>query len=147
MTSKSSWTAAIEPSGRGTPPWLVPVWTLTLLIPTAPGATPVQLAFVAVEVRPQLLLGRVLLADLADLAADADGQPVWLELADQRRQLGCALVVLALLEVDGRLGQVDQGRAVDVDVAVADLERLAAGRPDLLGHLLGVGGVFAALNW
>ena len=32
--------AATEPSGSGTPPWLVPVWTLTLLIPIAPGRRP-----------------------------------------------------------------------------------------------------------
>ena len=30
--SKSMLTAAIVPSGIGTPPWLVPVWMLTLLI-------------------------------------------------------------------------------------------------------------------
>src|SRR5213083_1553554 len=39
--SRSSWTLAIEPSGSTTPPWLVPVWTEILLIPTygppAPG--------------------------------------------------------------------------------------------------------------
>ena len=34
---------------------------------------PVELAPEAIEVGPQLVLGRVLLADLADLAADADG--------------------------------------------------------------------------
>jgi len=32
-------TSAIEPSGSGTPPCDVPVWTLTLLIPGASGAT------------------------------------------------------------------------------------------------------------
>src|SRR2546425_675759 len=32
--SRSSWTLAIEPSGSTTPPWLVPVWTEILLIPT-----------------------------------------------------------------------------------------------------------------
>ena len=110
-----------------------------MLIPTAPGRRRVELRLEAVEVGPQLGLGRVLLADLADLAADADRDPVGLELADQGGQLGRPLVVLALLEVDVRLRQVDEGRAVDVDVAVAGGDRLAAGRPDLLGHLLGIG--------
>ena len=48
-----------RPAGR-TPPWLVPVWTLTLLIPIAPGERALELAPVAVEVGPQLGLVRVL---------------------------------------------------------------------------------------
>jgi len=34
--SKSTLTWAIEPSGSGTPPWLVPVWIEILLIPAFP---------------------------------------------------------------------------------------------------------------
>ena len=34
--SKSILTVAIVPSGSGTPPWLVPVWMLTLLMPEMP---------------------------------------------------------------------------------------------------------------
>ena len=37
-TSKSSSTSATPPSGSGTPPCDVPVWTLTLEMPVAPGA-------------------------------------------------------------------------------------------------------------
>jgi len=36
-TSKSSLTSATPPPGSGTPPWLVPVWTLTLLTPMLSG--------------------------------------------------------------------------------------------------------------
>src|SRR6185503_20793099 len=53
----------------------------------------------AIEVRPELGLGRVLLADLADLATDADGHAVGLEGADERDHLGRPLVVRALLGV------------------------------------------------
>ena len=60
-----------------------------------------ELAAVPVEVRPQLLDRRVLLADLADLAADADRHAVGLERPDEGGQLGRAAVVLALLLVDG----------------------------------------------
>ena len=60
----------------------------------------VQLAPVAVEVRLELLDGRVLVADLADLAADADRHAVGLERPDEVRQLGRPDVVLALLFVD-----------------------------------------------
>ena len=101
---------------------------------------------IAIEVGAQLLDGRVLRADLADLAADADGHAVRLERPDQRGQLGRAPVVLALLLVDGRLGQVDQRRGVDVDVAVAGVDGEPAGAPDLLGHRLGIGGVLLGVE-
>ncbi len=146
MTSKSSLTAAIDPSASGTPPWLVPVWTLTLLIPGAPVAAAVQLAPEAVEIGPQLRLRRVLLADLADLPTDADRQPGRLQLPDESGQLGGPLVVRPLLVVDRGAGEVDQGGAVDVDVPVADLDRLATGAPDLLGHLLRVGRVLPGIE-
>ena len=119
----------------------MPVWTLTLQMPLAPGRPGVELAPVAVEVGAQLRDRGVLRPDLADLAADADRDAVGLERPDERGQLGRAAVVLALLLVDVRLRQVDQRRGVDVDVAVAGVDGQPAGAPDLLGHRLRVGGV------
>jgi len=58
---------------------------------------PLELGVIALEIRAQLFFGRVLLADLADLAADADDQIRRLELADERGDLRRALVVGALL--------------------------------------------------
>ena len=107
---------------------------------------PFELAAVAVEIGPQLLLGRILLADLADLAAHADRHIVGLQLADQGGELGRSPVVLALLLVDRRLGEVDEGGAVDVDVAIAGLDGRPAGGPDLLGHLLRVGCVLGRIE-
>ena len=107
---------------------------------------PVELAAVAVEVGAQLRDRRVLGPDLADLAADADRDPVRLERPDERGQLGRAPVVLALLLVDVRLREVDERRGVDVDVAVARVDREAAGAPDLLGHRLGVGRVLLGVE-
>ena len=89
---KSSLTSATPPPGSGTPPCEVPGLDAHLgqAAASASGAA-IELAAVAIEVRAQLLLGRVLLADLADLAADADRHAGRLVLADERRQLGRAL--------------------------------------------------------
>ena len=78
------------------------------------------------------------LADLANLAADADRYAVGLERADQGDELGGSLVVRALLLVLAVERQVDERRGVDVDVPVAGVDREAAGTPDLLGHRLRV---------
>ena len=86
------------------------------------------------------------MADLADLAADADRHAVGLERPDEGRQLGRPDVVLALLFVDGRLRQVDQRGGVDVDVAIAGVDREPAGAPDLLGHRLRVGRVLLRIE-
>ena len=94
----------------------------------------------------QFLDRRVLVPDLADLAAHADGDPVRLEGADERRQLGRAGVVLALLLVDPRPGEIDEGGRVDVDVPISSLERHAACSTDLLGHRLGIGGVLPGVE-
>ena len=51
-----------------------------------------------------------------------------------------------LLLVDVRLRQVDQRRRIDVDVAIAGIDRQAACAPDLLGHRLGVVGVFLGVE-
>src|SRR5437763_14691083 len=79
----------------------------------------------AVHERAQLLYGAVLLAYLADLATNRDGDAGLLLLANQFGQLGAALVVVALLLLDRRERQIDQRRRVDVDVAVARGDRLA----------------------
>ena len=72
----------------------------------------------AVEIGAQLVGRGVVLADLADLAADGDDQ--LLVLADERGQLGGARVVLLLLLVERLEGEVHERGGVDVDVAVAD---------------------------
>ena len=74
---------------------------------------------VAVEIGAQLLLSGVRLPDLADLAADAYRDALGLQLADQARQGGGVLGIDALLLGHRRERQVDQGRAVDVDVQEA----------------------------
>ncbi len=114
--------------------------------PDRAGRPRVELAAVPVEVCPQLLDRRVLRPDLADLPADADRHAVGLERPDQGGQLRGAGVVLALLRVGVRLGQVHERRRVDVDVAIAGVHREAAGAPDLLGHGLGVGGVLLGVE-
>ena len=111
-----------------------------------PRCTSIELAAVPTEVGQQVGDGGVLGADLADLAAHADRDPVGLERADEGGQLGRAGVVLALLLVDVRLGEIDQRRRVDVDVAVAGVDRQPAGAPDLLGHRLGIGGVLLGVE-
>ena len=130
-------TWASVPSGRTTPPWLVPVWTLILLIPVTGPAEGVVALHEGVEV-----LGRaVLLADLADLAAHGDRDPVGLAGADEPGQLGAQLEIELLLLVERRLGDVDQGRRVDVDVVEAGLDGLDDEVADGLELGLGVGGV------
>jgi hypothetical protein len=99
-----------------------------------------------IHVGPQLLDRAVLLADLADLAADRDGHTLGLELADQGGQLGAALVVVPLLLVQGWEAEVDQGRGVDVDVAVPGRDGLTHELPKALGLLLWVGGVLLGVG-
>ena len=86
----------------------------------------------------QFTLGRVGLADLADFAADAHGHAVGLERADERHELGGALVVGALLLLDRLEGEVDKRRGIDIDVAIPRVDRQPARPTDLLGHRLGV---------
>ena len=76
--SKSTATSLIEPSARTMPPWLVPVWTLILLIPgrSRPAAFAWAASSVAVAAHEAVqILDRVLRGHLADLAADRDGDP------------------------------------------------------------------------
>jgi len=68
-----------------------------------------QLAAEPVQVCPQLLFRRVLLALLADLATDTDRDAIRLLVPDERRDLRCASIVLALLLVHHRKGEIDQG--------------------------------------
>ena len=62
-------------------------------------------------------------------------------------ELGRALVVLALLLLDrfGRERSTSVER-IDVDVAVAGVDRESAGPADLLGHRLGVRGVLLGVE-
>ncbi len=124
----------------------MPVWTLTLRDPARAGRARLELAAVPVQVGPQLRDRRVLGADLADLATDADRDAVRLERPDQGGQFGRPPVVLVLLLVDVGLRQVDERRGIDVDVAVPGVDREAAGAPDLLGHRLLVGGVLLGVE-
>jgi hypothetical protein len=112
----------------------------------APGARASSSTPKAVEVGPEVRLVRVRLADFADLAPDGDRDPLGLQLADERGDLGSDRVVDLLFQVDGRLVEVDQGGAVDVDVEVARGDRVAAGLADLLGHRLGVRGVLLGVE-
>ena len=66
--------------------------------------------------------------------------------ADERGDLGGPRVVDALLLVDRRLDEVDQRRGVDVDVAVADGDRLAGQPPHALGRRLRVGRVLLGVE-
>ena len=110
------------------------------------GRAPLKLGVVAIEVRAQVLHRRVLVTDLADLTADAHGDPVALDRSDERGELRGARVVLVLLGVDGRLRQVDERRGVDIDVVIAGVDGEAARLADLLGHRLRVGGVFLGVE-
>ncbi len=110
------------------------------------GRPRVELAPEAVEVGAQVLDRRVRLADLADLAADGDRHALGLEPPDQRGDLGRDRIVDPLLEVHARLREVDEGRAVDVDVEVAGGHRVTAGPADVIGHRLGVGGVLLGVE-
>ncbi len=81
----------------------------------------VELLAVAVQVGAQLVGRGVLLADLADLAADGDDDALVLVGTDERGELRGARVVDLLLLVERFEGEVHERRGVDVDVAVADL--------------------------
>src|SRR5205085_1714251 len=105
-----------------------------------------QLAAVPVEIGPQVVGRRVLLADLADLASHDDRDVGWFVLPDERGQLRLTSVVLPLLLVDRGLAEVDEGGAVDVDVAIARRDRVHARLADLAGHLLRILGVLAGVE-
>ncbi len=74
--------------------------------------------------RFQILRRAVLAADLADLAADRDGDPGRLALTDVGGHLGGVAVVQLLALRLGRPVEVDQGGGVDVDVVEAGGERV-----------------------
>src|SRR6187200_561596 len=63
---------------------------------------------VAVEVGAKLLLRRIRLADLADLATHADRDAIGLQVADEAGELGGVLGVHALLIDDRRLRQINE---------------------------------------
>jgi len=107
----------------------------------------VKLATVAVEVGFELVRCGVLLADLADLAADADGHAVGLERADEGGQLGRAHVVLTLLGIERGMRKVHQSRAVDVDVPVAGGDGVAAALRISSVIFSASAAYFLALNW
>src|SRR4051794_2874597 len=95
-----------------------------------------ELRSVALEVGEELLLVRVLLPNLADLAADADRHPVGFERPNEGRELRRPQVVLTLLLVACPFREVDERRAVDVDVPIARVDCEPACPADLLGHRL-----------
>ena len=125
----------------------MPVWTLTFERPGRLGAgEAVERMPVSGQVGPQLFRCGVLLADLANLAADAYRHVGRLDLADNSRHLRRALVVGALLFIDGWLGKVDQRRRVDIDVPVADADGIARCLLDGLGGAFRIGGVLAGVE-
>ncbi len=79
---------------------------------------------VGIDVGAQLLLGRVLLANLADLAADADRHASRLQRTDQTSELRGVVGVHLLLLGHRRPGEVHQRRGVDVDVQEPGRDRL-----------------------
>jgi len=80
-------------------------------------------------------------ADLADLAADRDGHLPGLQAADEAGKIGANLRVQVLLLFERRPAQVDEGRAVDIDIVEPGRQRLGDEVADGLGFGLGVGGV------
>ena len=78
-----------------------------------------QRALVPLHEGVQFLDGAVLAADLADLAADGDGQVAELEAADEVREVRGERVVDGLLLVQRSLIEVHERRGVDVDVVEA----------------------------
>ena len=73
----------------------------------------------------QLLHGRVALTDLADLAANGDGDPGRFPLPDELGEHGGQVRVELLLLGQRRQGDIDDGRGIDVDIEVAGRDRLA----------------------
>ena len=73
----------------------------------------------------QLLHGRVALSDLADLAADGDGDSGRLLLPDELGEHRGQVRVELLLLGQRRQGDVDDGRGIDVDIEIPGRDRLA----------------------
>ena len=87
--------------------------------------TPGERLVEAVHVGHELFHRRVLGTDFADLAADRDIHALRLQLAHRQRQLHSLLVIRALLLLERRLGEIDQGRSIDIDVVEARRDRFA----------------------
>ena len=87
-----------------------------------------QRSLVAVNIRVQLRYRRVLFADFADLAAQADGDALRLQVADELGEHGRAQVVFPLLLVQRWRRQRHQGARIDIDVPVAGCHRLLCQR-------------------
>ena len=94
----------------------------------------------------QLLDRAVLVAHLADLAAHGDRDALGLPLADEGRDLGAALEVVALLLLERGPGEVHQRGGVDVDVVEARRDLLGDQLLDLAHLALGVGGVLLGVH-
>ena len=106
------------------------------------GAHLLERAVIAVHVGFELFHRAVLAPHLADLAADGHRHVIRLVIADVRRELGRADVVLPLLLVQGRVGEIHQGGGIDVDVEEARGQSLVDQHPDGLQLLVGAGLVF-----
>ena len=79
-------------------------------------ASLVQLFAVTVHVGLELLDRAVLPAHLADLSADGNGNPLGLQAAQVGGQFSGDPTVVLLLRAHGRPAEIDQSRAVDIDV-------------------------------
>ncbi len=114
-----------------------------------PGQAVAQLGeflLVAFDVGVQLFRRGVLLADFADLAAEADRHAVGLQVTNELGDLGRAHVVVILLLVEGFRLQRDQGAGVDVDVPEAGGNGLGDEVLDFLDGAFGVLGVGGRLD-
>src|SRR6185437_15262169 len=88
----------------------------------------------------------VLPANFTDLATDRNGDPFWLMPADVRGEFGAALAIESLLLGNCRLGQVDDGRAIDVDVVKTRVDRFANQVVDALHFTLGITCILLRVN-
>ena len=136
------------PSDATKPPCAVPVCTLILLMPSSVGAARLQRLQVAAHERVQLVDVGVLAADLADFAADRDGDAVRLVRADERGEVGAQVAVDLLLLVERRLVEIDQRRGVDVDVVEAGRDLLLDERAERVELLVAIRrAYFFAFTW
>src|SRR5215208_294792 len=124
-TSKSSLTSATPPAGSGTPPCEVPVWTLTFDSPVAPAA--------------RWSSSRRYPSRYARSSPSVEFCFPTSPISPPTETVTPSVSSERIIEVP--LGQIDEGRRINVDVAIARVDRQPARAPDLLGHGFRIRGV------